>query len=178
MKAGFGIGDSGLDFDGSAAIEGVRFAVEDGDGGGIEDLGDALGGLRSDGAGGVVEKDGAAEGVEPFRFLLAPLGFGGLFLGAVGEVAGDETGQYEGEESHPIFRIGDGELADRRQEIVVIRERGTDGNDDGRNKATGCGGGEHDDEEEESDSGRVDGDESRKEEGYGGDAEDSACESD
>jgi hypothetical protein len=76
-----------------------------------------------------------AEGVEFFDFAASLRGVLGFLTGAGGKVAGQYRDNQKGEKRNPILRVGDGEAANGRQEIIVEREHCYHGHEDGNGDA-------------------------------------------
>ena len=66
-----------------------------------------------------------------------------------------DRGDQEGEECDPVLRVGDGEGADRRQEIVIKSEGGDHRHENGLPQAPGGGDPEDAQQESERDRGRI-----------------------
>ena len=80
-------------------------------------------------------------------------GGGALRAGARRQFAGGDGGDEEGEERDPVLRIGDGECADRRQEIIIEREGRGDRHEDGLPQAPEGGDPENSEQKSERDGG-------------------------
>ena len=96
-------------------------AIRQGDGGGADAEGVhdvARDGVQQLGAV-VARKQQLAEGVEAFQFLAALDGGPSPAAGAFRQFAGGDGGDEEGEQRDPVLRVGNGERADGRQEVVV-----------------------------------------------------------
>ena len=62
--------------------------------------------------------------VKFFDFAAALRSVIGFLAGAGGKMAGQHGDHQESEKRDPVLRIGDGEAADGRQEIIIEREHG------------------------------------------------------
>ncbi len=71
----------------------------------------------------ILEEKLLAEFVKQLNFAAARLGGFGVAMLAIGEMADEKTGGEKGGESNPVAAVGDGEVADRRQEIEVVEQR-------------------------------------------------------
>ena len=63
-----------------------------------------------------------AEGIEAFDFAATLIGFHGLVASAVGEFAGNDSGQKKCKKSHPVLRFCNRETENRRKKEIVVRE--------------------------------------------------------
>ena len=80
-----------------------------------------------------------AEGVQFFDFAAARGSILRLLASARRQVASQHRHNEKGEKGNPVLRIGDGEPADRRQEVVVEREHGGDRHENGDGDAPNGG---------------------------------------
>ncbi len=97
-----------------------------------------------------------AEAVEHLGLAAAGVGFGGLLADTVGEVAGEDGGAQESEQSDPVLGVGDCECVDGRQKEEVEEECSGDGGDDGVTKAPVGREDEDQDQQRKRDGGGVD----------------------
>ena len=104
-----------------------------------EDFGQLSRELFGDRLHGIHEQDGAAESVEPLDVALPIHRIQRLLLHARREPAGDERGGQKAKKRHPVLRIGNGELSNRREKEEVEGERGGDGSQRGFGQAPGAG---------------------------------------
>src|SRR5437879_3087189 len=72
-----------------------------------------------------------AECIQFLDFAPAPVSVVCLLLCPRGKMAGHDRRNQKSKECHPVLWIGNREFADRRQEVVVISERGCDGHEHG-----------------------------------------------
>ena len=137
-----GIGD----FTRSAYGDFAGVGVEDCDRFELINLCDMARQLRHHGFARFAEQDGPAQGIELLGFPLPAHGIEGLLADASGEVAGDQAGAEKRDEGDPVLRVGDGELSDGREKVIVEAEHRRDRGDGGEGEPPGGGDGQDADE--------------------------------
>ena len=74
-----------------------------------------------------------------FELALPGAGFGGFFTSLFCKAAADDGGGEEGKEGEPVLGVVDGEGADGWEEVVVVKDRGGEGDGDGVTQAPAGG---------------------------------------